>query len=138
MWLVAGGVLGIAEVLTADLTLASLGIAALSAGVVGMVGGGALAQALTFAMVAALTLGVLRPYALRNLRRRSPKYATNVDLLIGATAATLIEVSEQAGRIKLNGEVWSARTRAGVIPTGSRVRVVAIAGATAIVEATEE
>jgi len=95
-------------------------------------------QALTFALVAALTLGVLRPYALRNLRRRSPMYATNTDRLIGASAVTLVEVTERTGRIKLNGEVWSARTHSGVIASESSVKVVAIEGAMAIIEAVKE
>jgi membrane protein implicated in regulation of membrane protease activity len=76
----------------------------------------------------------LRPVALKNLKKRTPDYATNVDALIGAPAITLTAVTERAGQIKLSGETWSARSSAAEISANVDVVVVAIEGATAVVE----
>jgi len=47
----------------------------------------------------------------------------------------LVDVTDETGRVRLKGEVWSARSQSGAIPADSRVTVVAIDGAEAIVTA---
>jgi membrane protein implicated in regulation of membrane protease activity len=57
--------------------------------------------------------------------------------LIGQTAVVLTPVSVDGGTVRLGGELWSARAEAGVelpIEVESRVRVLRIDGATAVVE----
>jgi membrane protein implicated in regulation of membrane protease activity len=57
--------------------------------------------------------------------------------LVGRTAEVLSEVTDSDGRVKLGGEIWSARTLpAGrTLEVGSLVRVIRIDGATAVVDA---
>jgi len=57
------------------------------------------------------------------------------DALVGRQAVVLEEVSSEGGRVKLGGEVWSARSYDDdeVIPVGARVDVFQIKGATALV-----
>lgn len=135
LWLLATGVLFVIEMVTANLLFASLAISAGAAMVTAWAGGSFLAQGLSFGISAAVTIFVLRPIALREIAKRSPKTATNTDALIGAEAKALVDVTEETGRVRLKGEEWSARSQSGAIPADSRVTVVAIDGAEAIVTA---
>ena len=126
MWLVAGGALLVAEMLTVDLLFASLAFSAFMAAGVQSLGFNMAVQGFTFGVAAVISLFILRPIALKNLKKTTPDFATNVDAWVGAAALTISVV-------KLNGEIWSARSESEIIPEGSKVRVVAIEGATAVV-----
>lgn len=138
IWIAVGGVLIASELATTNLVLGSLGVSALGGAVVAWLGADQLWQAVVFAVLAVLTLGLLRPLALRNLSRRSPGLTTNVDRLLRTKGLSLSEVTDRSGQVKLGGEVWTARTRGAVIPANTPVSVVAIEGATAIVESREQ
>ena len=127
--------------LTLDLTLAMLaggalaaaGVAALdSATPLGLPFGAQVAVALA---VAVSLLWLLRPVALRHLHRSTPQLRTGVARLVGADAVVLERVGPDAGRVKLDGEVWSARSYDGasVFESGAGVSVLQIDGATALV-----
>jgi membrane protein implicated in regulation of membrane protease activity len=135
-WFGAALVLGVVEVLTVDLVFAMFVGGAAAAMGVALLGGPFWAQVLAFSAVSAFLLGVLRPYALRRLGRDGPGIATNVAAHVGRTAEVLVDVDDRAGRVKLVGEVWTARSAhpGVVLPVGSTVRVVRIEGATAVVE----
>ena len=63
-----------------------------------------------------------------------PLVETNASALVGRIGVVVTEVTERAGRIKLAGEVWTARTENDeIVPSGAEVRVTRIAGATAVV-----
>ena len=134
IWLVAAGVLLLIELLTADLLFASLALAALSAMLASGLGAPLLVQGVVFAVVAVLSLALLRPIALRHLRKPPPDAATNTDALLGREAVVTEAVSKDAGQVKLAGEIWTARSRDANYPVGSRLVVKAIDGAIAIVE----
>ena len=133
MWLAAGGALLVAEMLTVDLLFASLAFSAFMAAGVNALGFNMAVQGLTFGIAAVLSLFILRPIALKNLKKRTPDFATNVDALVGVPALTISVVTYRSGQIKLNGEIWSARSQSGEIAEDSKVQVVAIEGATAVV-----
>ena len=139
-WFVGAMALGIVEVFTLDLTFAMLAGGAIAGGVAALLGLPWWVCVIIACAVAALLLFALRPYLLKSIRRRSDLIETNTAALVGAEARTLDEVTEIAGRVKLNGEVWSARTQddAPVIPEGAEVVVIEIRGATAIVAAQKE
>jgi membrane protein implicated in regulation of membrane protease activity len=92
------------------------------------------AQFLIFVGVTVALLVFVRPIAYRQLRK-GPEVRTGIDALVGATAVVQEQVDEEGGRIKLNGEIWSARAlRPGsVFVPGQRVAVVEIQGATAMI-----
>ena len=133
MWLAAGGALLVADMLTVDLLFASLAFSAFMAAGVNALGFNMAVQGLTFGIAAVLSLFILRPIALKNLKKRTPDFATNVDALVGVPALTISVVTDRSGQIKLNGEIWSARSQSGEIAEDSKVQVVAIEGATAVV-----
>jgi membrane protein implicated in regulation of membrane protease activity len=92
------------------------------------------AQVVGFSLTSALLLVTLRPWLLRHLRARVPLVETNVAAQVGRSAVVVAEVTERGGRVKLSGEVWTARTENDeVIAVGTEVDVVRISGATAVV-----
>ncbi|MDN3287129.1 NfeD family protein [Streptomyces thermocarboxydus] len=134
-WLIGAAALGIALVITAMPELGMLAVGAVAAAVVsGIFGGGAVAQVAVFAVVSTALIAVIRPIARRH-RSQRPELATGVDALKGKQAVVLERVDGSGGRIKLAGEVWSARAldTGGSYEVGQEVDVVDIEGATAIV-----
>lgn len=76
----------------------------------------------------------------RRMRENSPESATNVDALIGKEGRTLEEISsESLGLIRFDNSNWTARPIDGhpKIAANTPIKVVSIAGATAIVEPLE-
>jgi membrane protein implicated in regulation of membrane protease activity len=138
VWLVLAALLGVAEVMTTTLAFGLLAVAAVVAAIVGGVGLGLPFQIAAFAVAAGAGLGVVRPLAVRHIRQ-PPVLRTGTSALVGRSATVLEEVTPLAGRVRIGGEVWSARSydEAQVIPVGSTVDVFAIEGATALVHPRE-
>ncbi len=133
-WVALAGVLGIAEIVTLTLLLGLLALAALAAALVALVGGGLALQILAFAVGALALLTVVRPVARRHLRNPH-QLRSGTDALIGTSGVVLQRVDRSGGQVKLAGETWSARAydESSVIEPGSRVEVLQIQGATAVV-----
>ncbi|MBC9729458.1 NfeD family protein [Streptomyces sp. TRM68367] len=134
-WLIGASALGIGLVITAMPELGMLAVGAVAAAVVsGFLGGGAVVQVVTFVVVSTALIAVVRPIANRH-RSQRPQLATGVEALKGKQAVVMERVDASGGRIKLAGEVWSARSldTARAYEVGQEVDVVDIEGATAIV-----
>jgi membrane protein implicated in regulation of membrane protease activity len=133
-WAIAAAVLVVAEMLTLTLILIMLAAGAAGAATAGAFGVNLAGQVLIFAVVSLAGLLVVRPVAKRHLYPH-PTIRTGVDALVGSKALVLEQVDAHRGRIKLAGEVWSARTYDGesIIEPGQTVDVVKIDGATALV-----
>ena len=101
MWLAAGGGLLVAEMLTVDLLFASLAFSAFMGAGANALGFNMAVQGATFGVAALVSLFLLRPIALKNLKKRTPDFATNVDALIGAPALTLTVITDRSGQIKM-------------------------------------
>ena len=65
----------------------------------------------------------------------TPDTATNADRLVGQEAIVLSEVNAHDGRVRLEGNEWSARAYLDdeEFPEGATVDVIQIEGATALV-----
>ncbi|MEW2513230.1 NfeD family protein [Streptomyces sp. NPDC046870] len=133
-WLIGAAALGIPLVVTALPEFGMLAVGAVAAAVVSALGFGAVIQVLTFVVVSVALIAVVRPIAARH-GRRGPQLATGVEALKGRQAVVLERVDASGGRIKLAGEVWSARAldTGRAYEAGQEVDVVDIEGATAIV-----
>lgn len=135
-WLAAALILGIVEVLSLDLFFLMLALASLGAAGTAALGFGLYAQVAVFCVLAIALLFLVRPAVKARLLSSHPKTPTNVDALIGMSARVTELVNDIDGRIRLDGEIWSARTDDSTSFTvGETVRVVRIDGATAIVAA---
>ena len=134
-WLIGAAALGIGLVITAMPELGMLAVGAVAAALVaGFFGGDAVAQVVAFVVVSTALIAVVRPIANRH-RAQRPQLATGIDALKGRQAVVLERVDASGGRIKLAGEVWSARAldNGRTYEVGQEVDVVDIEGATAIV-----
>lgn len=133
-WLIAAVGLGIPLVLTAMPEFGMLAIGAAAGAITAALGGGPVAQVVVFAVVSTALIVVVRPVAKR-MRAERPELASGVDALKGQRAVVLERVDDHGGRVKIGGEIWSARTLdvGDTYEPGSRVDVVEIDGATAIV-----
>ncbi|MEU5667629.1 NfeD family protein [Streptomyces longwoodensis] len=133
-WLVGAAALGIPLVVTAMPEFGMLAVGAIAAAAAAGVGFGVVSQVLVFVVVSVALIAVVRPIANRH-RSQRPQLATGVDALRGKQAVVLERVDGSGGRIKLAGEVWSARALDGdqSYEPGQQVDVVDIEGATAIV-----
>jgi membrane protein implicated in regulation of membrane protease activity len=135
IWLVLGLVLIAAEVLSGEFVLLMLGVAALAAAGASFAVGGVLTGALVFAVAAGLLVFAARPALRRRLDRGIEHSTMHAKALVGASAVVVSRVDGHGGRIKLRGELWSARSSDGheVIEEGATVTVLDISGATALV-----
>lgn len=133
-WLVGAAGLGVALVVTAMPELGMLAVGALTGAVTAGLGGGVVLQVVVFAVVSVALIAVVRPIAARH-RSQRPQLPTGIDALKGKHAVVLEQVDGRGGRIKLAGEVWSARAldAAQTYEVGQEVDVVDIEGATAII-----
>ncbi|GGX42746.1 NfeD family protein [Streptomyces chartreusis] len=134
-WLIGAAALGIGLVITAMPELGMLAVGAVAAAVAaGIFGGDAVVQVVAFVVVSTALIAVVRPIANRH-RAQRPQLATGIEALKGKQAVVLERVDASGGRIKLAGEIWSARAldTDRAYEAGQEVDVVDIEGATAIV-----
>jgi membrane protein implicated in regulation of membrane protease activity len=133
-WLIGAAALGIPLVMTAMPELGLLAVGALAAAGVAGLGGGVVLQVLVFAAVSVALALAVRPIAARH-RTQRPQLISGVEALKGKQAVVLERVDASGGRIKLAGEIWSARSldSGQAYEVGQAVDVVDIEGATAIV-----
>lgn len=133
-WLIGAAALGIPLVMTAMPEFGMLAVGAVAAAVTAGLGGGVVLQVVVFVAVSVALVAVVRPIAARH-RAQRPELVSGIDALKGRTAVVLERVDSSGGRIKLAGEVWSARPLDNTqsYESGQEVDVVEIDGATAVV-----
>jgi membrane protein implicated in regulation of membrane protease activity len=138
IWLILAAVLGVAEIMTTTLAFGLLAAAAGAAAVVGGIGLALPFQLIAFVLAAGAGLGIVRPLAMRHIRQ-PPLLKTGTSALVGRSAIAAEQVTALDGRVRIGGELWSARSydESSVIPEGSKVDVLAIEGATALVHPRE-
>jgi membrane protein implicated in regulation of membrane protease activity len=136
IWLIAGVFAGVGEILTAGFFLAPFAVGAFGAMIAALVGGGGAVQLIVFAALTLACFALVRPVARRHLYT-PPQIRTGAAALIGRNAIVLDRIAndEGVGSVRIDGEVWTARSydEDNDIPAGTRVQVVEIRGATAIV-----
>lgn len=116
-----------------------LAFAALLTAVVSAFDVGIEVQLAVFAVSSTISITLLRPVAKRHMNT-PPEMLTNAAALVGKKARVLDAISDDApGLIRLENENWTASPApgAGRIEPETHVRVIEIAGATAIVEPLE-
>ncbi|WP_326599753.1 NfeD family protein [Streptomyces sp. NBC_01803] len=133
-WLIAAGGFAIALVLTAMPELGMLAAGGVAAALAAGLTDSLVAQVIVFAVVSTALILAVRPIA-RRARTQPPALRSGSDALMGKSAVVLERVDGTSGRIKLAGEVWSARALGedDSYEPGSQVSVVEIDGATAVV-----
>lgn len=140
IWVGAAVIAVLIELFTLELTFALLAVGALAAAGGAALGLPVLFQVLIAAVVWGLGLVVVRPVALRHMRRHHTR--TGVDAIPGTQGRALTEVTVDQGRMRLRGEEWTARLDPDVtsesVPAGTLLIVTRIDGATALVHPIDE
>jgi membrane protein implicated in regulation of membrane protease activity len=134
-WLIFALALAGAEALTGDMFLLMLGGGALAASVTAwLTDWPILVDGVVFLVVSVLLVLLVRP-ALRQRLTPARGLPTGIEALEGKSALVLDRVAHDAGQVKLDGQVWTARpfNDGDVYEPGESVTVVHIEGATAVV-----
>lgn len=134
IWLIAGIVLMAAEVVSGDLVLLMLGGGALVGALSATFTGNPVIDVIVFAVASTALLWLARP-ALKRRFLHTPELKMGAEALVGTHGVVLATVNGDSGQVKLGGDVWSARSMAEGqrIEPGTKVTVVQISGATAVV-----
>lgn len=134
IWLIVAAVLAVVEIFTLTAALGMLSAAALVTAGCAALGLPLPLQFLVFAVVATVTVLFVRPLAVRHvLQPQAARFG--IDALVGRAAYVVSEVSGRGGRVRIDGEEWTARAydETLVIPPGKTVDVIEISGTTAFV-----
>ena len=135
LWVIVACAFGVGEMLTQGFFLAPFAIAAALAGAADAVAGD-IASWVVFIAVTLLTLVVVRPIVRSHLKM-PPQIRTGAAALVGKQAVVLERIAnhEGVGCVRIDGEVWTARSLFDdrVIEQGALVDVIEIKGATALV-----
>ncbi len=134
VWLIVATLLAITEAFTLDFTLLMLAAGALAgAGVAVFFPAALLLQVIVAVVVAFAMLFLLRPTLLAKVRS-APGYRSSLQRMVGSTGSALTAITGSRGEVKVNGEVWQARSYGDVdIEAGASVEVFEIGGTTVVV-----
>ena len=136
LWLILAVIFGVGEIATLGFFLAPFAGGAAIAAVVSAIGVPFVGSLAVFLVVSVILLAALRPLA-RSHRRMPPSLRTGTAALVGKSATVVERIANQegVGCVKIDGDVWTARAymEEETYEPGTRVQVVEIRGATALV-----
>ena len=135
IWLIASGVFIIIEIFTVGFLAFWLAIGGLIAMLISFITDNIIIQTATFVISSAILMFATKP--LIDKFAKQDKVSTNVYSLIGKKAIVIedIDWASGKGQIKIEGEVWSAKTNEQVnIPKGTEVEIESIDGVKAFVK----
>jgi membrane protein implicated in regulation of membrane protease activity len=137
LWVVLAVVLAIAEAFTATILVVFFAAGALAAAGAAALGADLLVQVVVFAIVSGASVAALRPVILRHARPalETGERPFGIEAIEGSRGTVIDEVTGDRGMVKIDGELWQARSvddRETFAP-GERVRVVRLRGATLMV-----
>jgi membrane protein implicated in regulation of membrane protease activity len=135
LWLIAAVVLAVGEMATTSFFLAPFAGGAAVAAILAATDAGATVEWAAFLVVSIILLAAMRPLARAHQRKGAVRTGTAALIGQSATVVERIANAEGVGCVKLDGEIWTARAfdDDDVIMPGTRVQVLEIRGATALV-----
>lgn len=134
VWLIVSGVFAAGETASGTFVLLMMSGGALGGAVTAAAGGPLPLQVVVALLVTIGLVWLVRPVAIRHMNP-GPAVITGPQALVGQEAVVLTRVTRDGGLVRLNGAQWSARAKDPDqdLPAGTRVSVLAIEGATAVV-----
>ena len=127
IWLIAGIVLLILEIITPGYVLANFGVAAIVSAVAAWMGADMTVQIIVFVVASFVSFLVVRPILSKTMLNKGKPTPTGASALIGKTAHVVerIPKAPDAGRVKIDGDNWQALSVDGSeIEAGTIVKVV--------------
>jgi membrane protein implicated in regulation of membrane protease activity len=134
VWLVVAVLLAASEAASGALLMIMFAGGAFAATIAAAAGAGTVGSAAVFALVSVGLIAFVRPVAKKHLYQ-PPQQRSGTAALVGTQAVVVETVTGQTGRVKLAGEIWSARSFDDSLSydPGDKVHVFEIDGATAVV-----
>jgi membrane protein implicated in regulation of membrane protease activity len=136
LWLILAVIFAVGEIATLGFFLAPFAGGAAVAAVVSAIGVPFIGALAVLLVVSVILLAALRPLA-RSHRRMPPSLRTGTAALVGKSATVVERIAndEGVGCVRIEGDVWTARAYMDdeTYEPGTRVQVVEIRGATALV-----
>jgi membrane protein implicated in regulation of membrane protease activity len=134
LWIIAAAALAVAEIFTTTLFLLMFSAGALAAAAAAGLGAPVPVQAGVFVAVSALTLAAVRPVLRRRLSG-SDAVGMGMEAMQGAPAVVVEQVDAERGMVKIDGELWQARSLeySSTYSPGERVRIVDISDGAVVV-----
>jgi membrane protein implicated in regulation of membrane protease activity len=138
VWVIVACVFGVGEVtLTSGFWLAPFALGAALAAAIDAAGVSEPLDFLAFLVVTVATLILLRPIVASKLISSTPELRTGAAALVGHDAVVIDRIAndEHVGTVRIGAETWTARSydERDEIAAGTKVQVVEIRGATALV-----
>lgn len=138
-WIVLLIIFAVAEAVTVQLVSVWFAVGALAGLIANLCGANVTLQIVIFISVSIICFVATRPLVKKFTANRIEK--TNADRCIGDTAVVVEEINnvEASGQVKVNGNIWTARSLDNsVIPVNARVTVEKIEGVKLIVSLEKE
>ena len=135
-WLIAAGIFFIIEMATVGFLVFWFGIGALVTMLVSFFIPNPYIQAVVFLVTSTLLILLTKPFVNKFINK-DKSVATNAYSIIGRIGIVIKEINpiEGTGQIKVNGEIWSAKTDLNeIIPENTKVEVIQIDGVKAVVK----
>ena len=97
------------------------------------------AQVILFAVVSALSIFFIRPFALKYLHKNKEQRVSNADAIIGRIGRITERIEpNEYGRVKIDGDYWKAQANNNTaIEEGTQVRIVKLDSIIVTVEIAE-
>ncbi len=138
LWMLAGAILLIGEVLTVGFFLLWFSIGAFIAGLLALLGISQFWQLLSFVVISAILFAISRKFAEKVTKSQPDGIGAN--RMLGKTGIVLEEINNEknTGRVRIDQDEWRADScNDNVIETGIRVKVIDVKGTRLIVEPIE-
>ncbi|MDY7230954.1 NfeD family protein [Hyalangium rubrum] len=129
LWIVAALVLGALEIKLSGFVTLWFAVGALASALAAAVGVGIDGQLLLFTLVSAALFAASRTIFKRAFMRSASPMKTGVEAMVGQEAVVTESLAEpHGGTVRINGELWMARSLSGPVAEGERVTVEQVDG----------
>lgn len=134
IWLIAAGIFFIIEIATVGFLIFWLGIGALFAMAVSFFTDAIFIQTLVFVITSTLFILLTKPLLSKYIDKDKP-VSTNAYSVIGKKGVVIVPINnlDGTGQVKVNGEIWSAKSEIGDITADTEVEIIKIDGVKLIV-----
>ena len=138
-WLLVSLLCLVLELINGDFFIMCFAIGGVAAAIVSAFSDSFTLQVIVFAVVSALSIFFVRPFALKYLHKNKDNRVSNADAIIGRIGKVTEPIAANGyGRVKVDGDSWKAvATDNLAIEEGTTVRIVALNSIIVTVERAE-
>lgn len=138
VWLIAAGVFFIVEMATTGFLIFWLAVGSLLAMITSFITDSIIIQTIVFVVSSCILIPLTKPLADKFIAKKT--VPTNSYSLINKRGIVIVDINpiEGVGQVKVNGEIWSAKTEDGsTITKNTEIEVIKIDGVKLIVSPAE-